>query len=69
MPRKKSEPTLDDAIKEVKRELKLREKVYPDFIARGKLTQQKAQQQIARLEKALELLEALQPQQMSLLEE
>ena len=60
---------MDEAIKELKRELKLREKVYPDFIARGNLTQQKAQQQIARLEKALELLEGLQPQQMSLLEE
>lgn len=56
MPKKKY--TIDDAIKEIKRELKMRKKVYPDWIVRKKINRDRAYNQYWALEKALHLLEA-----------
>lgn len=51
-------PTLDDAIREVARELALRRRVYPKWCAAGRMKQHQADWQIACLEAALERLEA-----------
>lgn len=45
-------------ITELKRELNMRERVYPDFIARGRLTEKDAARQTERLKAAIETLEA-----------
>ena len=49
--------TLQDAIKEVRREVKMRECLYPGWIASGKLNKAAAERQLARMKYALELLE------------
>ena len=45
-----------DMLAEVERELKMRENVYPRFVARGTLSQQKADRQIERMEAVRDLL-------------
>ena len=55
---KKKTITRTEAIVELKRELKMRECVYPGQIRRGKLTKAKANSQYLALQKALELIEA-----------
>jgi len=42
--------TIEQQIAEVGRELGLRRNVYPQFIARGKMSQQEADEHMARLE-------------------
>ncbi len=49
-------PTLEDAIAEVRRELALRDRVYPSFVARGTLKKATGELQIKRLERALKAL-------------
>ena len=52
--------TLQDAVKEIRREVKLRERLYPQWVASGKLNKATAERQLARLKFALELLEGKQ---------
>ncbi|MCB0568028.1 MAG: hypothetical protein KDD01_26970 [Phaeodactylibacter sp.] len=49
--------TLQDAIKEIRREVQLRERLYPQWIASGKLNKAAAERQLTRMKYALELLE------------
>lgn len=49
-------PTLEDAIAEVRRELALRDRVYPSFVARGTMKKATGDLQIKRLERALRAL-------------
>ena len=49
--------TLQDAIKEIRREVKMRECLYPKWIASGKLNKAAAERQLARMKYVLELLE------------
>lgn len=51
--------TLDDEIEELSREGKMRRRVYPRFVLNGKMTQAKADRQIAVLESAVESLHRL----------
>lgn len=51
--------TLDDKIKEVKREIGLREHFYPIWIASGKLKQDTADRQLAVMRGVLETLESI----------
>ena len=52
-------PSLADQIAEVKREIAMRERVYPRFIAAGKLTQAKADFALAAMRAVLDTLTAL----------
>lgn len=52
--------TTRDAIAEIRRELKLRERVYPKLIAQGNLTMPQAIERYTRLVVALEALEKAQ---------
>jgi hypothetical protein len=52
--------TLLDQIKEVKREIALREQAYPGFVQRGRLTEGQASWSLAAMRAALETLEALE---------
>lgn len=56
-------PTTIEIIRELKREITMRRRVYPGLIARGTLSQQQADRQIQLLEAAIELINANQPQQ------
>lgn len=49
-------PTISDAIAELEREMKMRERVYPRFIERGNLTRVEADRRNARLRYAIEVL-------------
>ena len=49
--------TLQDAVKEIRREIQLRERLYPQWVASGKLNKATAERQLARMKYALELLE------------
>lgn len=51
--------TINDQIKEVKRELKMRERAYPRYIESGKLAADRADYQIKVLTKVLETLKGL----------
>ena len=51
--------TLDDELVELTRELLLRRKVYPRWVANGQVTQARADRQIAVMESALNRLMAL----------
>ena len=51
--------SLDDQIKEVRREIGLRERVYPRFVARKKLLQSAADEHLERLRAALDTLERI----------
>lgn len=50
---------LDDQIVELERELLLRRKVYPHWIAQGKMTHATSQRQMLRLEAAIVTLKYL----------
>lgn len=54
--RRKTIP-IEDVIKELRRELEMRKKLYPQWIQSGKLDRDRANIQFLRLQKALELLE------------
>jgi hypothetical protein len=49
--------TLSDAIKEVSRELKMREWMYPTWVSQGRMTREDCDQKIASWENVLRLLE------------
>lgn len=51
-----SERTLSQQIAELKRELALRERVYPSFVARQKMTQGEADEHMIRMKAALHTL-------------
>ena len=51
--------TLDDQIAEVRRELALRERVYPNFVAKKRLTQEKADRHMAAMRAVLQTLEGM----------
>ncbi|MCO6476809.1 MAG: hypothetical protein J5I94_09335 [Phaeodactylibacter sp.] len=55
--------TLQDAIKEVQREIRMRERLYPGWITSGKLSKAAAERQLARMKYALELLKGKQGEQ------
>lgn len=52
-------PTLADQIAAVKREIALRERVYPRWVADRRLTQDKADREIAAMKAVLATLERL----------
>lgn len=51
--------TLPEMIAEVRRELRLRRKVYPNHVAAGRITQDQADRRIEVMEAALRELETL----------
>lgn len=51
-------PTLKEAATELRRELGMRQRLYPGWVASGRMTQAEADRQIARLEVALEHIAA-----------
>lgn len=53
--------TREDAIKELERELNMRERVYPKFIQRGTLSREQAERQYLRLKAALNYLKGETP--------
>lgn len=53
-------PTLEDEIIEVERELRMRSAVYPGQIAKGRLSREKADWQIAVMESVLKRLKMAQ---------
>jgi len=53
--------TRDDAIKELERELKMRERVYPRFVQSGKLHRDTAERQYCRLQAAINFLKEETP--------
>lgn len=53
-----AEASIDEQIAEVKRELAMRRNAYPGFVRSGRLTQEKADQQTARLLAVLHTLMA-----------
>jgi hypothetical protein len=55
--------TLDLQIEAVKREIGMRKRVYPNWVANRKLTQVKADYEIAAMAAVLETLETLKKQQ------
>ncbi len=57
--------TIDEQIAEVKREIAMREKVYPKWIELGSLPKQKADFQILVMEAVLILLEEIAKQKSS----
>lgn len=46
-------------LKELRRELAMRESVYPDWVQRGKLSQRTATHRVAAIEAAIALIEAM----------
>jgi hypothetical protein len=52
--------TLDEQIAEVQRELAVRKRVYPNFVSSKRLTQDRADLQMERLQAALETLQKCQ---------
>lgn len=52
-------PTIDDAIAELKRELGMREHVYPRLVSQRKLKSEDAGRRNARLMMAIQLLEEM----------
>lgn len=55
------ETTIADAIKELKRELATRKRVYPNWVDSGKITGAIAEHRIACIEKAIAFIEENQP--------
>lgn len=51
--------TIDEQIKAVGREIGMRKNVYPRWVANGKMTQAKADHEIAAMEAALVTLKAV----------
>lgn len=58
-----------EILKELRRELAMRRKCYPNWVADGRLLKVTADHRIAMLEGAISALEAIQPQQQSMFEE
>lgn len=52
-------PSLDEQIREVRRELQQRDRVYPRFVRNGVVTQARADHQMAAMRAALDTLERL----------
>ena len=55
--------TLDDQIRCVGREIGLRRNVYPKFLASGRITQEKADHEIAAMEAVYETLKRLRAEE------
>lgn len=55
--------TTDQMLAEVRRELGMRRHVYPRFVQQQKLTQEQADERIARLDAVRELIEAIREQE------
>ena len=51
--------TVEDEIQELEREVALRKRVYPRWVAAGKMTKAKADRQIAVMQSAVERLKEL----------
>lgn len=51
-------PTDDETLIELRRELHQRERVFPRWVADGRLTQADADKRFARLKRAIEIVEA-----------
>lgn len=58
LPKRETEPTLEDAIAELNRELRLRKALYPKWVKQGKLEKIDADWQIKCLEVAINLLKS-----------
>lgn len=50
-------PTKDEIVAELRREIALRERVFPDWVAKGRLRQDVADRRIALMKAALALVE------------
>ena len=57
---------MSEILKELRRELAMRRKCYPSWVADGRLTKPTADHRIAMIEQAIEALESSQPQQQSI---
>ena len=57
-----SEPTIEDQITCVKREISLRNKLYPGWVEHGKLAHSEALKEIRTMKAVLGSLERLRPQ-------
>ncbi len=55
--------TYEEMIAEVRRELAIRRRVYPKFVSAGRITQEQANESMARMESVLDLLLSLQRHQ------
>lgn len=55
-----SDIPIEDQIAEVRREIAMRERVYPNFILKGRLTREGAKRQLDRLKAVLATLEAIE---------
>lgn len=53
--------TYDAMLQELRRELAMRQKVYPDWIKQGKLSIKRAEFRIQALQEAIEILEECRP--------
>lgn len=53
--------THDEVLKELKRELGMRRKLYPNWVQQGKLSQQTADHRIDAIEYAIDVLEECKP--------
>jgi hypothetical protein len=60
---------MSDVLAELKRELAMRQKCFPRWVADGKLKQSLADHRILMISQAIGLIESIQPQQQSLFEE
>lgn len=55
------EPSLAEMISDAQREISMRKAVYPGLVARGKLSQDRADRQIKTMEAIVERLRGLKP--------
>lgn len=62
-----SAPSIEQQIACVEREVKMRHRVYPRWVADGRMTQQKADAEIAAMEAVLQTLQAMPRTQGSML--
>lgn len=53
--------TIDEVLKELKRELATRRRVYPNWVAQGKLTQATADHRVEAIEWAIDVIEECKP--------
>lgn len=58
--------TLDEQIAELKRELGVRERVYPKWIEMGRITKEKAEENKGKLQAAIKTMTGLIPVQVDL---
>lgn len=54
--------TIEDQIKAVEREISMRRRVYPNWVASKRMSQEKADKEIAAMEAVLETLKQVQQQ-------